>query len=100
MQALLPLSRVILGKVIVLLSGTRLCWEEHATPHGEVLASHSNAGHTDHHHSHPLEGIDGWNDCTAVHNQRHSQVLSVKQDCPATWCISSQDKNKGHCCMQ
>lgn len=64
-KALFPLSSAVLSKVVVLLSRTLLGWEEHATPHGEVLAAHSNAAHTDHDNPHPLEGIHRGNVCTS-----------------------------------
>ena len=76
-KALFPLSSAVLSKVVVLLSCTLLGWEEHATPHGEVLAAHSNAAHTDHDNAHPLEGIHRWNVCTSDQLFNTATLISV-----------------------
>ena len=79
MVALLPLSRVVLSKVIVLLCNALLGREEHATPHGEVLAAHSEAGHSNHDHTHPLESINRGNVCTEACNTSQSHILPSRQ---------------------
>lgn len=63
MQAPFPLSCAVLSKIVVLLSVALPGREEHAPPHGEVLASHPNESYSNHDHAHPLESIHLWDDC-------------------------------------